>query len=134
MPHIHSDDHEVNDLQFTSQLSQSDHHDHTHHHDHSHSHAHDEQETGWIDYLFDLLGDLQHTDLEDDHFESFTPQTNSVELGSIDLQIADFTQHYLVSFSIIETKRTQNQLGHPKILYEQFSFCSSPLRGPPSIS
>jgi len=132
VPHIHTD----NPAEKTQPLTAHKSHEHGHHHhDHDHhSHHENQEESSWIDYVLRLLGDVQHPDLGDDHFENFTAQSNHFDVALLDLKSIDYNPIYLFSYTSIELEKTQNHIGHPKILYEQHRACSSPLRGPPTIS
>ena len=103
----------------------------------SNEHGHDHvsiEKSSWVDYIFRLLGDVHHTDLGDNHFEYATSQSTSFDIASLDFIAVDFDRVYTKPITMIVLEKTQNLIGHPKILYEQHHVCSSPLRGPPSIS
>lgn len=121
VPHVHSDS-TTNDAH------------HTTHHSHQHHHHHNEENISWTDYILGLLGDLQHTDLGDDHFENFTAQGSSFDLAQLYFTEINLISIYQTPSNSIGQEKTPKHIGHPKILYEQHHVCSSPLRGPPYIS
>jgi len=128
VPHIHFDS-----------SSEKNHHvmaHSSHDHDHTHHHIHDgnEEKVNWLESILGLLGAIHHTDLGDDHFENFTPQSTSFNISSFNLNAITFDPVCLVSYNLVEQDNAQNLIEHPKILYEQHYTCSSPLRGPPAIS
>ena len=129
VPHIHTGSSPETDPHITVHASH-DHGDHEHHHPHQQN----EEESSWIDFILGLIGDVQHTDLGDDHFENFTSQTTIISVASFDFTSTDIPPYHETSDALIVQKRVQNHIGHPKILYEQYNTCSRPLRGPPSIS
>lgn len=108
-----------------------------------HSHQHDEQshheeaESGWIDALLGLLGDLEHHDLGEGHFENFTAQSQNFNFNFSSIELIDGIDCDIIAFSASQTltlDKCTDFIDRPPIIYEQQHDCSTPLRGPPTIS
>ncbi len=125
IPHVHNSSHE-HDIEVAA--LQDSHHGHSHHHSH-------ESNSNWFDFLLGLLGDMDHSDIGENHFEDFTLQNNNN---------FDFTQFntgevaLVASIARLEYSISNQKKGdyfiRPPILCQQFNGCSEPPRGPPSIS
>ncbi|PHR23097.1 MAG: hypothetical protein COA38_17405 [Fluviicola sp.] len=127
VPHIHTDTAVHESHQEIGHTS--------HDHDHGHHHAnHENEKSTWTDYILGLLGDIQHPDLGDDHFENYIAQSTGFDLSSTHYCLIPVHPAWNVTFPVLEFEKTSDHLGHPKILYEQYHVYLSPLRGPPSIS
>lgn len=111
-------------------------HDYGGHHHHHHSHDHDGQETGWLEVLLGLLGDLEHSELGDGHLENYTilPQNSPSDIA-LNKKVKTVV-HYFESRSNTNLS-LQTEYGFidpPPLLYELPAYTSDPLRGPPSFS
>lgn len=125
------------DSNFTS--TEASHHAHTGiHHSHQedrHDNGHDEFNSSWLDELFGLLGDIEHHELGEGHFENFTAQTENFTLNvsiqnSIDLPSSALFKDFFTPVS----PEIEINLEGPPIFYEPHYCSSHPLRGPPTIA
>ena len=129
VPHFHCD----SDSKIAN--SESSHIFHTGLH-HSHNHDdHQEVNSGWFDSFLDLLGDLEHHELGEGHFENFTAQSQNFNFNfSIVDVIPSAIENCFIASVITITDKSSDYIDRPPTLYEQHRYCSSPLRGPPAIS
>jgi len=134
-PHFHcSTDSQTSSSESSHTLHTGIHHSHQHE-EHNHHHT-DETESSWLDAFLGLLGDLEHHDLGEGHFENFTAQSQNFDFN---ISILDVVDCKTMNFNICSTfitsfERIKDFLDRPPIIYEQHYVCSTPLRGPPTIS
>lgn len=130
VPHFHCD----TDTNFTNAEADHDLHAGMHH---SHQHKdHDDAESSWFDAFLGLLGDLEHHELGEGHFENFTAQSQSFDfnISTTDIIIGDIVIVNTISDYNFTIDHDNNFTDWVPIIYEQHLVCYAPLRGPPSKS
>ena len=131
VPHFHCD----SDTTFTN--IEADHDLHAGmHHSHQHNDHDEADDSSWLDAFLGLLGDLEHHELGEGHFENFTAQSQSFNLN---IATTDIISNDIVgSNTVLEYNFTiDNETSFTSwtpIMHEQHLVCSTPLRGPPSKS
>ena len=119
--------------------TESSHHAHTgiHHSHHEDRHDHNDAEanSNWFEGLIGLLGDLEHHELGEGHFENFTAQSEDFQVNAsiqdvVDLPAAAIFNN-LVALSSIEVAV---HFEGPPLLYKRLYRSSTPHRGPPTIA
>jgi hypothetical protein len=109
---------------------------HQHDHDHHHSHHHGQSELALWNWIKGLLGDFEHPDLGENHFELFLNPNHQIGLGqssAIVFQPFIFTSLYL-QLSDVDTCRND------QVPIRVLSFSDPPFfdslsnRGPPAFS
>ena len=119
--------------------TEASHHAHTGiHHSHQedrHDHGHEEVNSSWLAGLMGLLGDIEHHELGEGHFENFTAQTENFTLNvSIQNNVDLPSSALFKNFFPIVSPEIEVHFEGPPIFYEQHFRSSSPPRGPPSIA
>ncbi|MFT6243537.1 MAG: hypothetical protein ACJA0U_000816 [Salibacteraceae bacterium] len=106
------------------------------HHSHQedrHDHGHEEVNSSWLAGLLGLMGDIEHHELGEGHFENFTAQTENFSLNisiqnNVDLPSSALFKEFLA----IVPLEIEVNFEDPPVFYERHSCGSPPLRGPPS--